>query len=253
VFNGFVSDPDKCFPIVGRSVGFYQGAQAYDATANQLYIELRAQPYQVSGGVRSTVVSGTTFQVYLTKLGTSLTGAEGLEVEVETVELGSDVTVGTETFTAGTWVVRSTATDAAAIDAGLGTPGSDINSVDDASIVMVNKVVTISLIDTDLGGSRLAPEIRLTNPDTVTVTSTSYEVRASDRIILVDDDTAGGAVTLNFPAAANFGEPKIVKKLGTTGNVNSNTNVDGSTTLLSAQYATAEVVSDGTTLHNLRA
>lgn len=53
---------------------------------------------------------------------------------------------------------------------------------------------------------------------TVTVTATTFTA-GSEGIILVDDDTAGGPVTVNLPPVAERTTPYHVKKLGTTGSV----------------------------------
>lgn len=50
------------------------------------------------------------------------------------------------------------------------------------------------------------------------VAATSYTVTDADRFILVDDDTIGGDVTVNLPAAAsNKWRELAIKKIGTTG------------------------------------
>ena len=52
---------------------------------------------------------------------------------------------------------------------------------------------------------------------TTDVTSTSYTVLSSDRILLVNDTTAGADVTINIPSAATLGDgwQLVVKKVGT--------------------------------------
>ena len=96
--------------------------------------------------------------------------------------------------------------------------------------------------------SDLLNELRL---GFVTVTATSYTAIVADDVILVDDDTAGGVVTVDLPAAAaDQGKPKYIKKLGSTANVtidaDGSETVDGSLTrALTAQYETVCIVSDG--------
>ena len=91
--------------------------------------------------------------------------------------------------------------------------------------------------------------LRIAIPRVVTVT---YAVKDEDRAVLVDDDAAGGAVTVNLPAAVDsLGRELIVKKLGTTGSVTIDPNeaetIDGaSTNVLSAQNDVVELKSDGT-------
>ena len=52
---------------------------------------------------------------------------------------------------------------------------------------------------------------------TTPVTTTSYTPLSTDRVLLVDDTTAGGAVTINLPSAATIGDGwrLVVKKVGT--------------------------------------
>jgi hypothetical protein len=52
----------------------------------------------------------------------------------------------------------------------------------------------------------------------VVVTATPFTA-GDEGIILVDDDTVGGPVTVNLPPVADRSTPYFVKKLGTTGNV----------------------------------
>lgn len=61
---------------------------------------------------------------------------------------------------------------------------------------------------------------------TVDVATTTYSIDASD-VMLVDDDTAAGAVTATLPLSTD-GTRYIVKKLGTTGNVVVDTSSIGS-------------------------
>ena len=89
-----------------------------------------------------------------------------------------------------------------------------------------------------------------------TVTTTTHTASTED-VILVDDDTAGAAVTITLsPAAKRDGVKYHIKKLGTTGNVTVDANlaetIDGATTkVLSAQYASITIVCDGTSWHIL--
>lgn len=84
----------------------------------------------------------------------------------------------------------------------------------------------------------------------VTVTATTYTIEGK-KYILVDDDTAGGAVTITLPPAIDSTDREIiVKKLGTTGNVtvdgNGSETIDGVTTnVITTQYAAIHIVSDG--------
>lgn len=52
-----------------------------------------------------------------------------------------------------------------------------------------------------------------------TVTSSPHTIGETSQIILVDDDTVGGAVTVILPKAKSLFRTYHVKKLGTTGDV----------------------------------
>ena len=87
---------------------------------------------------------------------------------------------------------------------------------------------------------------------TVTVTSTSYTA-ALERIILVDDDTAAATVTILLPAAATW-DMYHIKKLGTTADVivdgNASETIDGGlTAVLTTQYESIMIISDGSNWH----
>ena len=61
------------------------------------------------------------------------------------------------------------------------------------------------------------------------VTGTSATLTDDDHVVLVDDDTAGAAVTINLPAASDSeGNIYTIKKLGTTANVTVDANGSGS-------------------------
>lgn len=83
----------------------------------------------------------------------------------------------------------------------------------------------------------------------ITVDATPYTV-GPVQTVLVDDDTVGGAVTVNLPPASESKRVYHVKKLGTTGNVtidgDGSETIDGATTyVMSTQYQTVSVLSDG--------
>ncbi len=84
----------------------------------------------------------------------------------------------------------------------------------------------------------------------VTVTATSHAMGIED-VILVDDDTAGGDVTINLIAiASTFKYPRWIKKLGTTGKIildpNGSETIDGLTTIdILIPKATVAIISDG--------
>ena len=90
--------------------------------------------------------------------------------------------------------------------------------------------------------------------DHVVVTTTAYTLLSKD-YVLVDDDTAGGAVTITLPPAIdNTDRVVVIKKLGTTGNViidgNASETIDGATTqTITAQYDSYTILCDGTGWH----
>jgi len=84
-----------------------------------------------------------------------------------------------------------------------------------------------------------------------TITATSYTALTTDHNILVDDATAGSAVTVTLPAASgNAGLQYNIKKLGNTANVivdgDGSETIDGGTTAtLTVQYESITIVCDG--------
>lgn len=81
-----------------------------------------------------------------------------------------------------------------------------------------------------------------------TVTETTHQA-ANKSYILVDDDSAGGAVTVNLPAAKSALEEYCIKKLGSTGNVtvdaNGSETIDGASTYsLTIQNQSVSIITD---------
>ncbi len=85
----------------------------------------------------------------------------------------------------------------------------------------------------------------------VTVTSTPYSMGNED-VLLVDNDTVGGDVTINLLAiASTFGYPRWIKQLGSSGSViivpNGAETIDGQPQLiLGARFNSATIITDGT-------
>lgn len=90
-----------------------------------------------------------------------------------------------------------------------------------------------------------------------TVTTTPVAIPSTASTILVNDDTAGGPVTVSLPlASTGNGFWLNIKKLGSTGNVVINATggatIDGAATqTLVLQYENLTVLSDGTNWHVL--
>lgn len=92
-------------------------------------------------------------------------------------------------------------------------------------------------------------ELETSSLTSVTVTGTTYDA-GPESLILVDDDAAGGPVTINLPPAAVRKAPYYIKKLGTTGSITINPNgletIDRVTALLiGTQYSSARLATDG--------
>jgi hypothetical protein len=92
---------------------------------------------------------------------------------------------------------------------------------------------------------------QLLSRDPTSVTSTSVTLTDSDWMVMVDDDTAGGTVTVTLPAVADSkGNIYHIKKLGTTASViidgNGSETIDGATTqTITTQYVSIQVYCDG--------
>ena len=92
----------------------------------------------------------------------------------------------------------------------------------------------------------------LTGNEPTSVTTTPVTLTDADKIVLVDDDTVGGAVTINLPAVADSkGNIYYIKKLGSTGNVtidpNGSETIDGATTqIIGSQWDCIETYCNGT-------
>ena len=90
----------------------------------------------------------------------------------------------------------------------------------------------------------------------VTVITTTHTAGTED-IILVDDDTAGGAVTVTLPPVVeNKGVLIYIKKTGSTGTVTVDANllesIDGATTsAMTTQYDSLTIACDGLSWHIL--
>ena len=125
-------------------------------------------------------------------------------------------------------------------------------TVEDEGIALATLATTLDFTGPGVKATGVGAEKTITvGRSTITVTATSYTA-STDRIILVDDDTAGGAVTIDLPAAAsNTDIDYNVVKLGTTASVtldgNASETINGATThVLSSQWDAVWIVSDGT-------
>jgi len=102
--------------------------------------------------------------------------------------------------------------------------------------------------------SRIISSLSVFSLSYLTVITTTHTANR-ENVVLVDDDTAGAGVTVSLlPAADVRGRIHIIKKLGTTGSVTIDADgaelIDGATTkVLSAQYASVQIISDGSVWH----
>lgn len=88
-------------------------------------------------------------------------------------------------------------------------------------------------------------------PSVETVTTTAHTA-STVSAILVDDDAAGGAVTVTLPLSASTTSAYHIKKLGSTGSVTvaaqgSDTIDDGASIVIEKQYKCVSVVPDNST------
>jgi hypothetical protein len=102
--------------------------------------------------------------------------------------------------------------------------------------------------------SDLTELLKALTPPSSPVTTTPYAVTASDRHILVNDDTVGASTTVQLMDAATAGDGAEfrIKKIGDTANVvvTSADLIDGAiSATLTFQYEQINVVSDGSTYH----
>jgi hypothetical protein len=89
--------------------------------------------------------------------------------------------------------------------------------------------------------------------DVTTVTTTSTTLEKTQRTVIVDDTTAGGAVTVNLPTYVdNLGLQYVIKKVGNTADVtvaaDTGETIDGSATyVLTVQFESVSIIagSDG--------
>lgn len=123
------------------------------------------------------------------------------------------------------------------------TDGSSFFGIDDVSLKEVQSG------NLHVAGNSYLRGACYTNVTTVTTTS---HTAANEHVILVDDDTAGAAVTVTLPAASgNSGLQYVIKKIGSTANVvidgNGSETIDGATTAtLTTQYEVMTVICNGT-------
>ena len=127
-------------------------------------------------------------------------------------------------------------------------------TVEDEGIALTTLATTLDFTGPGVKATGVGAEKTIDIPGhgrSITVTATSYTAAAFN-VILVDDDTAGSAVTIDLPAAASSTDVFYnIVKLGTTASVtvdgNASETINGATTnVLSSQWDAIEVVCDGT-------
>lgn len=130
-------------------------------------------------------------------------------------------------------------------------PGDNISIfTNDAGFIGDAPSVGTSYVREDAAWKSLLEGIATTE-SSVIVTSPSYIVANNDLVILADDDTAGGDVTIDLGSILTGfqGIRRSIKKLGSTGTViidpNGSGNIDGgATATLTAQYESITITNE---------
>jgi len=253
-FTGFDS---TLFPAIrGRNPLMNYGSATlfptYFFTPNTLVFPMAVQPKESDGaGGRQVIADLTVFDATIYTLadqaapgaGENLSNLEGLLVEMQVFQDGANI----YGFGAGTWVIRSTATDAAVIDAALSAPGSDLVSLletDESLIGMA--AIDIDLEGTDLGTGFVGQEIsvKVNQPEVRTVTADTL-VEFNEKTIHADS-TAGDVDVTCLPEANQ--QPFFIRKTVAGNNVIIKNDAGGTIFTLTSADQTVEVYSDGTTI-----
>jgi len=228
----------------GTAIAMTSGANAivslWDASANSL-----------SGAAFSQALAGQDIYLYrgssaISTTSTSVTGS--LNVLQESSYQGN--AAGTGSFRIG--------------------QGAQINGTITTSTVSYtssfkhyfDEVVTDTISEETAGSGVAVDGVKCKDSKVITavtnVTGTTYTTLATDNVVLVDDDTAGAAVTVTLLAAATAGDGHRIdiKKLGSTGNVVIDANgaelIDGALTqTLTTQYENITLICDGSSWHIL--
>jgi hypothetical protein len=161
---------------------------------------------------------------------TALTSADGVVIE-------DDVSTGLSILVPN---------DGSAANINMGAPTSGAAA---GQISMVPSTGIMTITATQVNHSNNLGFAGRLDANTTTVTGTTHTA-ADEHVILVDDDTAGAAVTVTLPTAATADTIYHIKKLGSTANVTVDGNgaetIDGATTaVLTIQYESITVISDG--------
>jgi len=151
------SDDKTKVAIGGRNLLYQFGTTApnafrWDDTAKRLEWELTEQPTKWDGATsRDTYASGFTFTGTIYYMGgyAPFDGVLGIFVTFEVFDNG------------GNWQLRTTAADAAAIEAALGTPGADVISTVDAWKCNIGMSAEISMTNCELNGAAIGQEITI--------------------------------------------------------------------------------------------
>ena len=244
--------------VIGRDLlaewGFASGTYSYLAASNELVFHLSTQP-----GGAVLISTGTTFDAILRKTDAGFSGAKGEIYEFTVIQDGAN-TFG---FGVNEWVLHTTATDSARLDADLGVPGSDIVSTSRPEQAMIGIAATITVDSaTTFEGKPFGNEITLTDDSTgtkiVTLTADdtiismsgfkilrldSDNVTATDRTFSFDPSSllAGGTYTVYFIDATNAAE-------WIDGGVDS---AKLSATMTFGEDDTIQFIYDGTTIREL--
>ncbi len=252
-FHGFDATINPA--IRGQNLLINYGAATFPTyffTPNTLVYPLLKQPQESDGaGGRVAIADLTIFKqtIYLLAdqaapgAGENLSNLEGLLAEMQVFQDGANI----YGFGAGTWVIRTTATDAAVIDALLSAPGSDLVSLTASFNSITGKAATgIDLEGTNLGGGFVGQEIsvKVNQPEVRTVTADT-QVLFNENTIHADS-TAGDVDVTCLPEANQL--PFFVRKTVAGNNVIIKNDAGGTIFTLTSADQTVEVYSDGTTI-----
>jgi hypothetical protein len=224
---------DAGLPIADMSANLYAtklyaNDRTFDTTTASARVDFRSDDVVLA---LTKTASGTTDEVFtvdgtsgrLFTVSDTLTGSIFSVNDISGLPIIEVISDATDTIILGEYganVGIGEATPASTLDVN-GTfqvqNGTSINEIsidgtlaDNSDDAVPTEKAVKTYVDTQVGDPTLAYEV---------VTVTPYTA-STNSIILVDDDTVGGDVTINLPDASLYdGKTFVIKKLGTTGKV----------------------------------
>jgi len=246
------------YAVQGRNI---LNSTAWGSTGGAKYngsdtvtFHLSAEPQKGDGAGGKTGMGGDIFDLGIHQMPVVGGGQDmsALEGRVFEFEVHQDV-AGTYGYGAGAWVLRSTATDASEIATLLGA--SPLETGGGSNTTRSGIAALVTLLNVDLGGASMGPEIKPTYISSITGTgvtdiSADYMVNGADSVVHVD--ASSGAVDIScFPAANQ--PPLTIKVVDATNNVTITPDgaetIDGAASfVLTTLNETVTVYSDGSNL-----